>query len=142
MKKDKHNSVEFKRTEAKNTSAASKAKLKKTIIVVAVIIAVIVVAALIDHSIRHPRTKDETDAMNQIFGQGVISNNPEIEYETPVTINVLELETIDGKDYYPVEVIAGDEGSEKLYGPYYVRLSDSRIFLKDSTTGQLVPYGV
>ncbi len=142
MKNKKNHSMQFRRTEAKGSSASSKAKLKKTLIIVAVIVAVIVVAAVIDHAIRHPRTENETDAMNQIFGQGVISNNPEITYDTPVTINVLEMETIDGKDYYPVEVIAGDEGSEKLYGPYYVRLSDSQIFLKDGTTGQLVPYGV
>lgn len=57
MKKNKHHSVEFKRTEAKDTSALSKAKMKKTIIVVVVIIAVIVVAAF-DRSF-HPSSPHE-----------------------------------------------------------------------------------
>ncbi|MEG2073981.1 MAG: hypothetical protein RRY54_04380 [Angelakisella sp.] len=116
-------------------------KRKKTIVVALVLLLVVMVSIFVDSSLRNPRTKSEDDAMNQIFGQNVVSDNPEIVYETPVEIKTYPPEKINGKEYWQVDVIGGDEPNTKLYGPYYVRSRDSKIFIKDAS-GQLIPYGV
>lgn len=117
------------------------AKHKKTIVVILVLLVVVAASVWIDNSVRNPPIKDETDSMNAIFGQNVVADNKEILYETPVEIKTYEPEKINGKEYWRVDVIAGDEPNTKLYGPYYVAGNNSKIYLKDAA-GQLVPYGV
>ncbi|MEG0853991.1 MAG: hypothetical protein RSF82_08960 [Angelakisella sp.] len=127
--------------EAKGNAKGLTAHQKKTLVVALVIVIVVVVSIMVDNSVRNPRTTSEEDAMNQIFGQDVIANNSEITYDTPVEIVTYPPAKINGKEYWQVDVIAGDEPNTKLFGPYYVAASNSKIYLKDAA-GQLIPFGV
>lgn len=132
------------KAQTKNNSESTgglTAKHKKTIVVVLVLVAVVLASIWVDNSVRNPPIKDETDSMNAIFGQDVIRDNKEITYDTPVELITYPPEKINGKEYWRVDVIAGDEPNTKLYGPYYVADKNSKIYLKDAA-GQLVPYGV
>ena len=116
-------------------------KKSKIIIVVVVLAVVLMFAVLIDNAVRNPSVKDTTDALNVIFSEGVISNNPEISFDTQVELDIKDPEKIGKYEYYAITVIAGEE-NKKEYGPYYIRAKDSKIFLKDETTGEMLPYGV
>lgn len=137
--------AEKKNETQSNGSTAStgglSAKHKKTIVVVLVLVAVVLVSIWVDNSVRNPPIKDEIDSMNAIFGQNVVADNKEITYDTAVELVTYPPERINGKEYWRVDVIAGEEPNTKLYGPYYVADKNSKIYLKDAA-GQLVPYGV
>lgn len=137
----KANDKNSKREDSTAEHKGLTAQHKKILVVVLVILVVLAVSIMVDNAVRNPPTKGEDDAMNQIFGQNVVSNNPEIVYETPVEIRTYPSEKIEGKEYWRVDVIGGDAPNDKLYGPYYVRASNSKIYIMDAN-GKLVPYGV
>lgn len=136
---DKKNKTQTKNTPV--TTGGLTAKHKKTIVVVLVLVAVVLISIWVDNSLRNPPIKDEMDSMNAIFGQDVIRNNKEITNDTPVELITYPPEKINGKEYWRVDVVAGEDPNTKLYGPYYVAAKNSKIYLKDAA-GQLVPYGV
>lgn len=129
----------------KNPPVAKKnAPDKKKVLVVVLVIAVIIAASfIIDARVKNPSINDTMAASNRIFGEGVLSNNPEITYDTEVTVwEDEETTAIEGKQYWVVHVEINPETPESKEFVYYVAQKNGKIYLMDEGTQKLVPYGV
>ena len=118
-----------------------KIDVKKTLTVLAVVILLIAVAAFVDHIIRNPKCEDETAALNVAI-QKILPSLDELGPDDPFSMESLERITLEGKAYYPVRICRVEAGdSETEVALIYVRESNSKPFIKDSVSGQLIPYG-
>lgn len=115
---------------------------RKKIIQIVVIIAVLVIGcAAIASMFSGPAVRDEMDAMNVIYGNDVVANNPDLDLELPLEVGCRELTNIEGANYYPVVLISGDETPVATF-EYYVREKDGKIFVMNGDTNKLEPYTV
>lgn len=117
-----------------------KADPKKIAIVVAIIAIVVVVSVYLDYTVRNPRVASLDDAHNQIFGQRVLADTP---YETPVELaGEQDPVEIGGKKYWKVDIIFDYDTPQAKTLTYYVAANNSKIYIMDEATQQMVPYGV
>ena len=130
-----------KAEEMKNGGAPSKkvpAK-KKLLLIAGVILAVVLVAAGVDYVVRNPRCTDEVAALNVVIKK-VLMAVDEIGNDDPFSMEVMDNETIDGKEYYVIRLTNNKTGEEVEVGRYYVKASNSKVYVMGDS-GKLEAFG-
>lgn len=121
-------------------NAKTKADPKKLLVVVCAIVVVVAISLFIDYSVKNPRIETSNDAFNRIAEAGVLYNNPEITYDTP--IDAWESETtemVDGKECWLVYIQINPNTPESKDFVYYVEQKNGKIYTLDDN-GKLIPY--
>lgn len=118
------------------------AKIKQILVMVLAIVAVIFVAVYVDNFYRNPPVRDDLEATNKLLEAGVLSDNPEVTYDTAVELHESEEVTINGKKYFMIRVTLDFDTNPRDIGPYYVAVKDGKVYTLDSATNTMIPYGV
>lgn len=140
---EKRKNSEYKREkETEIEKKAHKPDVKKIVVVVLVMAVIVAISMFVDNNLKNPPVTDVDDACNRLTMAGVLSTNPEIGLDTHVSMEPFELEQIDGKHYYPIEVILHYDSPEaKVLPRYYVEQKKGTIYQADEQ-GKLVEWGV
>lgn len=111
---------------------------KKLLIIAGVILAVVLIAVGVDYAVRNPRCTDEVAALNVVI-KDVLMAVDEIGNDDPFSMEVMDNEVVDGKEYFVIRLTNDKTGEEVEVGRYYVKASNSKVYIKDSS-GKLVPF--
>ncbi len=111
---------------------------KKLLIIAGVILAVVLIAVGVDYAVRNPRCTDEVAALNVVI-KDVLMAVDEIGNDDPFSMEVMDNEVVDGKEYFVIRLTNDKTGEEVEVGRYYVKASNSKVYVKDSS-GKLVPF--
>ena len=106
--------------------------------IAAVTVLVVLGAVLVDRAIHDPPCQDGAAAV-AVVEREALPALEELPAGEDYALEAGEPETVGESVYYPVAVFAGEDELPVL--TVYVRARDSRPFLRDGTTGQLIPYG-
>ncbi len=139
--------MEIKDTD-KPKVVKEKTKANPVLVAAGVIGAITVAIAFFvaDYNTRNPKTEDITTALNVVVNERVLANNTNIPQDAPVSLIAYPVEEIDGKNYWPVEIVYTEpdeeieteiqlrelyEEADKTYGPYYVAERNSKVYTLD-----------
>lgn len=110
----------------------------RLLFIAAVTVLVVLGAVLVDRAIHDPPCRDGA-AAEEVVAREVLPALEELPVGEDYALEAGEPETVGESLYYPVAVFAGQDEPPVL--TVYVRTRDSRPFLRDGTTGQLIPCG-
>lgn len=111
---------------------------KKLLIIAGVILAVVLIAVGVDYAVRNPQCTDEVAALNVVI-KDVLMAVDEIGNDDPFSMEVMDNEVVDGKKYFVIRLTNDKTGEEVEVSRYYVKASNSKVYVKDSS-GKLVPF--
>ncbi len=120
------------------TKESAKPGLRRLLTIAAVTALVVLAAVLVDRAVRNPPCRDGAAAL-AVVEQKVLPGLEGLSAGEGHALEAGERETLGGSGYYPVAVFL--EEGEPPFLTVYVRAKDSRPFVRDGSTGQLIPWG-